>query len=333
MQNNIIQTKVLSGSQAINLGAEIIKSGGIVVFPTETVYGLGANAFDEQAVKKIFIAKGRPMDNPLIAHVCNKKQIEQLACDISPQAMAVIDNFMPGAITVILKKSKIVGDCVTAGLDTVGIRMPSHPIAKQFIEACGCPIVAPSANTSTRISPTCAKHVEQDMQGKVPLIIDGGDCEVGIESTIIDMTTPIPTILRPGGITAHMLAQVLGKVSTFKGQVVVAKAPGMKYKHYAPDCDMIVSDGIDKTIEHYDIMLEQGKVPIILCSSQWEKYLGNRKLICLGDNAISICHGIYGALHTAQNCADYIICQDFGDSGIFGSVMNRINKASGGKKL
>lgn len=224
-----MQTLVLKGEDAIEKGAALIASGEVVAFPTETVYGLGADAFNESAVKKIFAAKGRPSDNPLIVHIADVSGLDGLVEDVSDGAKAVMEKFMPGPITVIMKKSANVPLSVTAGLETVGIRMPSHMVARAFIKRCGTPIAAPSANRSTHISPTSAEHVFEDMDGRIPLIIDGGECEVGIESTILDMSTGVPTILRPGAITAEMLAGVLGAVKTFTGKVVVAKAPGMKY--------------------------------------------------------------------------------------------------------
>ncbi|MDE6189168.1 MAG: threonylcarbamoyl-AMP synthase, partial [Clostridia bacterium] len=221
-----MQTKTVTLNEGLEEAVELIKDGEVVAFPTETVYGLGANALDGSAVKKIFAAKGRPMDNPLIVHVAAKADIDKLAANVSAQARSVIDAFMPGPITVILNKSDIVPDEVSAGLSTVGIRFPAHEVAQEFIRACGVPIAAPSANTSTKISPTTAKHVYDDLQGRIPLILEGGNSEVGIESTIIDMSGDTPTILRPGAITADMLAEVLGEVKTFSGKIIVAKAPG-----------------------------------------------------------------------------------------------------------
>lgn len=211
-----MQTRIETLQNGLGEAVELIKKGEVVVFPTETVYGLGANAFDPNAVRKIFAAKGRPADNPLIVHIADISWIDRLAVDVSRSAREVIKTFMPGPITVILKRSNLVPDEVTAGLDSVGIRFPIHKAAREFISACGVPLAAPSANTSTKISPTSAEHVFEDMQGKVKLILQGGDCEVGIESTIIDMTSDTPTILRPGAITVDMLAQVLGKVKTLR---------------------------------------------------------------------------------------------------------------------
>lgn len=328
-----MQTLIMEGAAAIEKGAALIRKGDVVVFPTETVYGLGADAFNETAVEEIFRAKGRPNDNPLIVHIADKSELTGLTREISPQAQKVIEAFMPGPITVILPKSDRVPDCVTAGLDTVGIRMPAHPVARAFINACNTPVAAPSANTSTRISPTSARHVYDDMQGKIPLIIDGGACDVGIESTIVDLSSDTPTILRPGAITAQMLAQVLGKVQTFHGQVVVAKAPGMKYKHYAPDCEMAVCSDLNRAKAYYEECVAQGGNPVILCSSRWAREMTHERTIDLGEDGTQVMKNIYGAMHTGEEIADTIICQDFGQEGKYASVMNRVEKASGGRRI
>ncbi len=329
-----MQTRIVSIQQGLIEAVELIKNGDIVVFPTETVYGLGANAFDGGAVRKIFEAKGRPMDNPLIAHIADISWIDKLAVDVSDCAKAVMNEFMPGPITVILKRSKDVPDEVTAGLDSVGIRFPSHPVARQFIMACGVPLAAPSANTSTKISPTSAQHVFEDMQGRVPLILQGGACEVGIESTIVDMTADIPTILRPGAITQDMLARVLGKVKNFDGQIIVAKAPGMKYKHYAPSCEMVVATSAESASEEYIRQNKKGLATVILAKRDYLDGIdGVFDLIDLGESDEDAMRNIYAAMHEAQNKYDYIVCQDFGQDGLGASIMNRINKASGGKRI
>lgn len=329
----MMETKIVSLEQGLDRAVELIKSGEVVVFPTETVYGLGANAFDSKAVRKIFEAKGRPMDNPLIAHIADISWIDDLAVDISDNAKAVINEFMPGPITVILKRSKAVPNEVTAGLDTVGIRFPKHSVARQFIKACGVPIAAPSANTSTKISPTKAEHVLEDMYGRIPLILQGGDCEVGIESTIVDMTADIPTILRPGAITAEMLAKVLGKVKNFDGKIIVAKAPGMKYKHYAPSCDMVVATSEENAAYEYGRQLALKRNPVIIAKDDYVKGIDGFNIIRLGDSDEEAMRNIYAAMHEAQDKYDYIICQDFGSDGLGASIMNRVNKASGGRRI
>lgn len=321
----------MKGKDALKKGAELINAGEVVAFPTETVYGLGADAFNEAAVKKIFEAKGRPSDNPLIVHVADESGIGALVRDVSEGAKAVIKKFMPGPVTVIMKKSDVVPLCVTAGLDTVGIRMPSNETARAFIKECGTPIAAPSANRSTHISPTSAEHVFEDMNGRIPLIIDGGDSDVGIESTILDMSTDVPTILRPGAITAEMLAGVLGAVKTFSGKVVVAKAPGMKYKHYAPACETVVAKDAKSAIKAYDESLSKGGRPVIIAGSLTCNRLGERTHIDVGASEKEICRNIYAALHRAEKIADFIVCEHFGEKGICGSVMNRVMKSAGGK--
>lgn len=328
-----METQLLEGQKAIELGAKLINSGDVVIFPTETVYGLGADAFNVEAVKKIYLAKGRPSDNPLIVHVSNKDQIRSLVSEISDNAQKLIDEFMPGPITIIMPKQDSIPKEVTGGLNTVGIRMPSHKVAREFIEACGCPIAAPSANVSTHISPTNSKDVYEDMKGRVPLIIEGGDCQVGIESTIVDMTSEVPTVLRPGGITPQMIADVLGTCETFKGEVLVAKAPGMKYKHYAPSCTMVVASTKEAMIKEYDAKQKEGFNPILIVRKSWQENLDKRRFISVGDTDDEVMHYIFAKMHDAQKVSNYIICQDFGTEGKNASVMNRVNKAAAGVRV
>lgn len=230
--------------QGMRDAAKHLASGEVVGFPTETVYGLGANAFDDKAVDKIFLAKGRPGDNPLIVHVASKKMIPELVAEITPMAQKLIDAFMPGPITVIMRKSEKIPGNVTAGIDTVGIRMPSDPVANRFLTLCGCPVAAPSANLSGSPSPTKAIHVLNDMDTFVYAIVDGGESTFGLESTVVDATGEVPAILRPGAITKTMISDVLGidpDVVTNAGKSV-PKAPGMKYRHYAPVADVDIID-------------------------------------------------------------------------------------------
>lgn len=328
-----MQTLVLKGEEALKKGAELIRAGEVVAFPTETVYGLGADAFNEVAVRKIFEAKGRPSDNPLIVHIADEKGLEGLVSDVSDSAEAIMKKFMPGPITVIMKKGEKVPLSVTAGLDTVGIRMPSNAVSREFIRECGTPIAAPSANRSTHISPTNAEHVFEDMDGRIPLIIDGGESEVGIESTIVDASTDVPTILRPGAITAEMLAEVLGAVRTFSGKVVVAKAPGMKYKHYAPSCETVVAIGAESATKAYDDAENKGLLPVVIARSSTCAKLGGRTHIDLGESDVEICRNIYAALHRGEKIANFIVCEHFGNEGVCGSVMNRVMKSAGGKTV
>ena len=229
-------------------GARIIRAGGLVAFPTETVYGLGANGLNEEAVRSIFEAKGRPSDNPLILHVSKKSDVQQLWDTVPQLARQLMDTFWPGPLTLIAKRSKIVPNAVTAGLDTVAVRMPADKTARMLISNSGVPIAAPSANLSGKPSPTTAQHVLEDMDGRIPLILDGGPCKYGVESTVLSVVGT-PTILRPGAITREMLSAVIGEVQVARsilaplreGETVAS--PGMKYKHYAPKADVIVIVG------------------------------------------------------------------------------------------
>lgn len=328
-----METEIASGRGALLRGAEIIKSGGVVAFPTETVYGLGADAYNADAVAEIYRAKGRPSDNPLIVHIADTEQAEGLVTEFSDAARAVAKAFMPGPVTLILPKSPAVPNAVSAGLPTVGIRMPSHEVAREFIRECGVPIAAPSANVSAHISPTSAAHVYEDLKGRIPLIIDGGECGVGIESTIIDLSSDVPTILRPGAVTEEMLTEVLGEVTTFRGEVKVAKAPGMKYKHYAPKCDTVVADGPDAAAAEYAARRAEGKRYLILARESDCKALGREGVLSLGKTDEEVCRNVYGALRYAEKHADGIIFVDLGDGGICGSVMNRVNKSAGGCRV
>lgn len=235
--------------QKIKEMGKIISDGGLVAFPTETVYGLGANAFSANSVRNIFHAKGRPADNPLIVHVSSFEEVKYVARDIPQKAKMIFEKFAPGPITVIMKKSPFLPDAVTAGLDTVAVRIPEHPVARALIKEAGVPIAAPSANSSGKPSPTKAEHVIHDMKGKIEAVIDGGVCRVGLESTVVDVTGKSPVILRPGGITYDELKELFPDVEIDMHILKavdpkeVPKCPGMKYKHYAPDAEVYVVEG------------------------------------------------------------------------------------------
>lgn len=226
--------------------AEILRAGGLVAFPTETVYGLGANALNEEAAKKIYAAKGRPSDNPLIAHISKPEELAPLVKEVPEAGKKLMEAYWPGPLTMIFPKSDIVPYGTTGGLDTVAIRMPSDPIANRMIALAGIPIAAPSANTSGRPSPTTAEHVYQDMNGKIEMILDGGAVGIGVESTIVDVSGPVPMLLRPGAITIEMLRETVGQVEidpAIQGPMaanVKPKAPGMKYRHYAPKAELVL---------------------------------------------------------------------------------------------
>jgi len=245
-----MKTKI-GGKELIEEAAELIRKGEVVAFPTETVYGLGADAFNAEAVAKIFKAKGRPADNPLIVHLFSKDQLNKVAKDIPEEAYILIDIFTPGPLTLILNKHPDIPSITTSGLNTVGIRFPNNELARMLLSKSNTPIAAPSANISGRLSPTTGQAVYEDMDGKIPMILDGGKSQVGIESTVLDLTKKPYTILRPGAISASMLVPYLLEVKNFKGEVKVAASPGMKYQHYAPKCICVGAKLQDRAIMHY----------------------------------------------------------------------------------
>jgi len=254
-----MQTLLLNAndSKAVQTAAQILKDGGLVGIPTETVYGLAANALSGKAVAKIFAAKGRPMDNPLIVHISEFDQLEKLVKQIPEQAKQLAEKFWPGPLTIILPKSDIIPDEVSAGLDTVAVRFPSHPVARALINAAGLPLAAPSANLSGHPSPTTAAHVMNDLGGKIEAVLDGGACGVGVESTVVTLATNPPRLLRPGGITLEQLRSVLGTVDLDNAVLhplavgVRAASPGMKYKHYSPKANVIIINGSFEAYKNY----------------------------------------------------------------------------------
>ena len=253
-----METKLFGTSEYdIAEAGKMIAEGKLVAFPTETVYGLGANALNEEAVRNIYLAKGRPSDNPLIVHIAEKEDIVPLVKEVTPKAKALIDAFFPAPLTIILNKSDKVGKVVSGGLDTVAVRMPKNEIARKLIKASGCPIAAPSANTSGLPSPTRVKYVIDDMMGKIDGIIDGGDCEYGVESTVITLATDVPTLLRPGAITKEMIEAVIGEITVAPAVLEgmkndeVAASPGMKYKHYAPKAKEVIVNADKKEYEKF----------------------------------------------------------------------------------
>ncbi len=248
--------------------AEIIKSGGLAALPTETVYGLGANALDERAVSKIFAAKGRPQDNPLIVHVNGMKMAEKILGEVPVVAYRLCEMFWPGPLTLIMKKGAEIPDAVTCGLDTVGVRMPDNPVFLETITKAGVPIAAPSANTSGKPSPTSAQHVMDDLSGKIDVVIDGGSCRVGIESTVLDISKEVPVILRPGAVTLDDLQKVIPVVSVAKSVLsgVTEKeaplSPGMKYTHYSPEAEIVLVSGSDEEFAKFISSAEEEAVVV-----------------------------------------------------------------------
>ena len=259
--------------------SELLRSGKLVAFPTETVYGLGANGLDERAVLSIFQAKGRPADNPLILHICDKEQLDFLCC-VPDTAKPLMDAFWPGPLTLLFEKKETVPDAVTAGLPTVAVRMPSHPVAAMMLKACRLPVAAPSANRSGKPSPTSAGHVLEDMDGRIPLVIDGGNCDVGLESTVLDLCHGKPTILRPGGITREMLENVLHDEVELAGSILrplqkdePALSPGMRYRHYAPEATVTLVEGPEEKVvpllrSLFSAEKKKGKKCCVLCFSE-----------------------------------------------------------------
>ena len=249
MKTQIIKINSTQQKEEIKKAADVLKNGGLVGIPTETVYGLGANALDEEAVKSVFVAKGRPQDNPLIVHISDFDEIYDLVEEVPESAKKLAEKYWPGPMTIILKKSDKIPDVVSAGLDTVAIRLPEHEIARAIIRQAGVPIAAPSANVSGSPSPTSAQNVFEDMNGKIPLIVDGGECTVGVESTVVTLVKDKPKILRPGGITPEEISEVLGETELDKavfenvGKDEKVSSPGMKYKHYAPKTKVIIVKG------------------------------------------------------------------------------------------
>lgn len=283
-----MQTQLLHANEpkAIETAAQILKEGGLVGMPTETVYGLAANALDGKAVAKIFAAKGRPMDNPLIVHISEFDQINRLVQSVPEAARRLAARFWPGPLTIILPKSELIPDEVSAGLPTVAVRFPSHPVARALIQAAGLPLAAPSANLSGHPSPTTAEHVMNDLSGKIEAVLDGGACGVGVESTVVTLAADPPRLLRPGGITLEQLRAVLGEVELDPAVLhplaagVRATSPGMKYKHYSPKANVVILDG---DFEAYKAYVNTHAAPGVaaLCYNGDEQGL-NVPAVCYG---------------------------------------------------
>lgn len=324
--------------------AEALREGQLVAFPTETVYGLGADALNSEAVKSIYTAKGRPSDNPLIVHIADFEMLKPLVTGIKPDVQKLMSAYWPGPLTIIMKKTDIVPDVTTGGLDTVAIRMPDNPVALALIREAGVPVAAPSANRSGRPSPTMAKHVLEDLDGRISYIIDGGPCRVGVESTVVDMTVEPAMILRPGGITPSMLKQVLGSIEldkTLLGQKTVErpKAPGMKYKHYAPKADVFVISGKEEDVAKWfnRAVSEDEKAGIksvILAAKEHIQEYGLNNAISYGSimNASEVASNIFRLFRECDHIgAGKIYVEAIPREGIGLAVMNRIEKAAGGK--
>ncbi len=322
--------------------AELLRRGEAVAFPTETVYGLGADGLNGTAVRKIFEAKGRPSDNPLILHIADKKDILKLTTGLTKQAEILIDKFWPGPLTVIVAKSSIVPDEVSAGLDTVAVRMPSHPVAAQLIRLAGTPVAAPSANLSGKPSPTDAETVLADMQGRIAGIIDGGACEVGVESTIVDTTGAVPVILRPGGITREQLEEVVGHVeldpALAGAETLKPRAPGMKYRHYAPKAKMYVVEGETLALLPQFAKEAAKFAPVaVICGAETAEAMHraeNLHILNWGAGKTELAVKLYRLLRRCDKLGvGLILSEGVTEDGIGLAVMNRMHKAAGRQVL
>ncbi len=334
-------------AEELNEACRILLNGGLVAFPTETVYGLGGDALRAEAAEKIYAAKGRPSDNPLIVHIAEKDSLSEVTSEIPEKAKKLMDAFWPGPLTIIFKKCERVPLSTTGGLETVAVRMPVHPVAMELIRSSGVLLAAPSANTSGRPSPTKAEHVMEDLEGRVDMVIDGGPVGIGLESTIIDMTEKTPVILRPGYITKAMLESVIGEVAVDPALLkkpdghIVAKAPGMKYRHYAPKGSMYIVEGQQENVaerinqlikEHRD----RGERAAVIAAKESESCYPLEIVHCIGSrkNEGSIAAGLYDILRKMDEIgAEYIYAESFREDKLGAAIMNRMLKAAGYQKI
>ena len=340
---SVMETLIIKDTENLDRAGEIIRNGGVVAFPTETVYGLGASAYNEAAIAKIYEAKGRPSDNPLIVHIADVSEVNKVAREVPEKAKKLFDAFAPGPFTLILKKNPEIADKVTAGLDTVGVRIPSDETARAFLKAAGVPVAAPSANISGKPSPTKAEHVVFDMNGRVDAIICGGDAKVGVESTIIDMTEEIPVILRPGGITLEDIKSIVGdaKIDRHVLEAVnvtdAPKCPGMKYKHYSPDADVtVVSGRIESTEKKIAELVSSEKRKGIRVGvlAREDKGFNADTFISSGNDNSDLARVLFSALRQFdKENVDVCFVQFSEDDGISLAVKNRLYKAAGNKVI
>ncbi|MBO5278304.1 MAG: threonylcarbamoyl-AMP synthase [Lachnospiraceae bacterium] len=323
--------------------SQIIREGGLVAFPTETVYGLGADGMNAEAAAKIYAAKGRPSDNPLILHIADKEGLAQITDKVPPKAEALMKAFWPGPLTMIFEKKKEVPYGTTGGLDTVAVRMPSHPVARALIRKSGTPIAAPSANTSGRPSPTKAEHVREDMNGKIDMLIDGGSVGIGLESTIMDMTVEPPMLLRPGYITREMLEQTIGEIRIDPslmegvGEGVKPKAPGMKYRHYAPKAELTIVEGeLERVAEEINRLAqekqEQGHSTGIIATEETKAFYKEAQVRVIGtrQDEETIARHLFAVLREFdESGTEYIFSEAFSEENLGQAIMNRLVKAAG----
>lgn len=323
--------------------AGIIQGGGLVAFPTETVYGLGANALDEEAAKKIYAAKGRPSDNPLIAHIASIEELAPLVAEVPEAGRKLAKAYWPGPLTLVFPKSEKVPYGTTGGLETVAVRMPSHPLARKLIALSGVPVAAPSANLSGRPSPTRAEHVWQDMNGQIEMVIDGGAVGIGVESTIVDVSGEVPILLRPGAITLEMLKGTIGGVEIDPAilgplsEDIKPKAPGMKYRHYAPKAELVLVEGRESNIiaeinRLAAERLQQGYQVGILCTDETRDRYPHGTIRSVGrrDSEQDVAYNLFAVLREFDDLAvDYIFSESFSQDHLGQAIMNRLMKAAG----
>ncbi len=337
-----MNTQLLPATEdSLALAAKLLADGQLVAFPTETVYGLGANAFNKDAVLGIFAAKGRPADNPLIVHIHDRSQLNDI-CEVTPAALRLMDAFWPGPLTIILPRKAAVPREVSAGLDTVAVRMPSHPVAAALLRACGLPIAAPSANRSGKPSPTTAAHVLEDMDGRIPLILDGGPCDVGLESTVISLVDERPCILRPGGVTKDMLESVLGEVG-LAGSILrplekgeKALSPGMMYRHYSPDGQVTLIEGEESAVMEalrrlYAHAESEGHRACVMCFTEHVAALSDCHPHDIGprDDPAEVAHRLFDTLRRLDSERMAVIFSEVvSPEGVGLAVMNRLGRAA-----
>lgn len=319
--------------------AHFLQEDEVVALPTETVYGLGGNAKSDVAVEKIFAAKGRPMDNPLIIHIADKKQINAFVKEIPEKAEILMERFWPGPLTIIFKKKNgVLSDKATAGLDSVAVRIPDHPVALALLKKCQLPIAAPSANSSGKPSPTNAQHVMDDLNGKIAGVLDGGSTGVGVESTVVDCTGEIPVILRPGGVTKEQLEAVVGEVqldAALSDEASKPKAPGMKYQHYAPNAPLYLVNGSKSFLQRLiEEKQNEGLRVGVLATEETVQYYQSDVVIACGKRAEleTVATALYETLRNFnQEKVDIIFSEMFPTTGVGHAIMNRLQKAAGNK--
>lgn len=338
-----MQTRIIQGEdrKGIREAAQMLREGKLVAFPTETVYGLGADALNAQAVREIYLAKGRPSDNPLIVHIWDRKQLNALCLYVPEKAQALMDAYWPGPMTLVMPKKEIVPDATTGGLGTVAVRMPDHPVAHALLKEADVPVAAPSANLSGKPSPTDAAAVIEDLQGRVPAIIDGGPCRVGVESTVIDVTGEIPVILRPGGVTREMIERIVGETKVHRAVLnpleskEQAASPGMKYKHYAPKAKVRVIIGkqaAQRICACYDEAVREGKNPVIYSVEEERAAFGGRAFYpwgVMGEEETIAQHLFASLRHADEEGMDLVLCHGTDTHGMGLAVMNRLLRAAG----